>query len=172
VAHDLGRSSGQSLRPKLFRPHRDVRFSRDKTPYHIHLHMLWTLSTGEKTVAGQTPSLFFGVAPGYVRLGGGIMGFEKTALIRWRAAVDGEFGDEMQGMLDDLTVLGLVADAPELKRVPAPFDKEHIHAGLLRRKGLTVWRDLPAAQFGKPQAAMADLSEALQPLLKGLQQAL
>ena len=30
---------------------------------------------------------------------------------------------------------------PELKRVPAPFAKDHPHGDLLRRKGLTAWLD-------------------------------
>lgn len=43
VAHDLGPQTTQGLGVKLFRPYRNVRFSRDKTPYHTHLHMMWTL---------------------------------------------------------------------------------------------------------------------------------
>ncbi|MEO9779174.1 MAG: DUF2461 family protein [Sedimentitalea sp.] len=43
IAHDIGRDMGLTLTPKLFRPHRDVRFSNDKTPHHTHLHMLWSL---------------------------------------------------------------------------------------------------------------------------------
>ncbi|MEP3330424.1 DUF2461 family protein [Sedimentitalea sp.] len=43
IAHDLGRDTGLTLTPKLFHPHRDVRFSNDKTPHHTHLHMLWNL---------------------------------------------------------------------------------------------------------------------------------
>ena len=31
--------SGSTITTKLFRPHRDVRFSKDKTPYNTHLHM-------------------------------------------------------------------------------------------------------------------------------------
>jgi len=166
VARDIGRKSGQVLKPKLFRPHRDVRFSKDKTPYHTHLHLLWTVDAG----AGQNPGLFLGISPDYVRLGGGIMGFDKPGLTTWRKAVDGAFGDGLQGVLDDLARQDLTPQEPELKRVPAPYDKDHRHATLLRRKGMTVWRDLSEAQFNSPQAAMAELYEALQPLLKGLQQ--
>lgn len=41
IAQDVGRATGATLTPKLFRAHRDVRFSKDKTPYHTHLHLLW-----------------------------------------------------------------------------------------------------------------------------------
>lgn len=40
VAHDIGRKTGNPPKPKLFRPHRDVRFSKDKTPYTTYLHMM------------------------------------------------------------------------------------------------------------------------------------
>ena len=164
VAHDLGRRSEQNLIPKLFRPHRDVRFSKDKTPYHTHLHMLWTIGAG----TGQKPGLFLGISPGYVRLGGGIMGFDKPSLAGWRAAVDGPFGDSIQAILDDLASHGLMPEEPELKRVPPPYDKDHRHGGLLRRKGLAVWRDVPAVQFKNPQSALSDLFDTLQPMLEGL----
>jgi len=168
VAHDLGRKSGQALTTKLFRPNRDVRFSKDKTPYHTHLHMLWAIPGGKD----QNPGLFLGISPEYVRLGGGIMGFGKPALERWRRAVDTRFGDAFQTILDDLAAQGLTAQEPDLKRVPAPFDKNHAHAALLRRKGLTVWRDLPPSQFRSPQSALAETFTALQPMLERLQQVL
>ena len=166
VAHDIGRKAGQILTPKLFRPHRDVRFSKDKTPYHTHLHLLWAIEAGTT----QKPGLYFGISPDYVRLGGGIMGFDKPNLTTWREAVDGPFGDKIQTLLDDLARQDLIPEEPDLKRVPAPFDRDHRQASLLRRKGLTVWRDLEPSHFTAPQAAISDLFDALQPMLKGLQQ--
>ncbi|MBT8410855.1 MAG: DUF2461 domain-containing protein [Octadecabacter sp.] len=38
----LATLTGYAITPKLFRPHRDVRFSKNKTPYKTHLHMMWT----------------------------------------------------------------------------------------------------------------------------------
>lgn len=68
MAASLEKQSGQVPSTKLFRPHRDVRFSKDKTPYHLHLHMLWS-----------TPPVgyFFGIGRDYLSVGGGIMGFDK-----------------------------------------------------------------------------------------------
>jgi len=166
VAHDLGRLSGQTLTPKLFRPHRDLRFSKDKTPYHTHLHMLWMIGPNNR----QQPALFLGISPDYVKVGGGIMGFDKSALTDWRTAVDGRFGDNMRQTLDDLATAGLAPDLPELKRVPAPFDKDHRHTDLLRRKSLTLWRDVPPPQFATPQTAMSETFTALHPMLTLLQQ--
>jgi hypothetical protein len=41
-AEDLARLTGKPHVSKVFRIHRDVRFSKDKTPYNTHLHLLWS----------------------------------------------------------------------------------------------------------------------------------
>ncbi|MEM9551467.1 MAG: TIGR02453 family protein, partial [Pseudomonadota bacterium] len=134
IAADFARDHRETVKPKLFRPHRDVRFSKDKTPYHTHLHLLWQVVRD-----GAAPGYFFGIAPDYVRIGGGMMGFDKPALTAFRTAVDGTAGDALKSILATASQSGLEAGDPELKRVPAPFDADHPRADLLRRKGLTVW---------------------------------
>jgi uncharacterized protein (TIGR02453 family) len=57
---------------KLFRIHRDVRFSKDKTPYNTHLHLLWS-----RPGDAVTPAWFFGASPDYLTFGMGVMGLEK-----------------------------------------------------------------------------------------------
>ncbi|SHI76881.1 TIGR02453 family protein [Shimia gijangensis] len=133
ISADLEKMVGAPVSTKLFRPHRDVRFSKDKTPYHTHLHMLWT--------AGGI-GWFLGIAPGYVSVGAGVFGFDKNALIRWRDTVAGADGQAIANMISALTDKGTRLDPPELKRVPAPYDKTHPRGDLLRRKGLALWFDL------------------------------
>ena len=43
--------------------------------------------------------------------------------------------------MKSLSEEGALFPEPELKRVPAPFAKDHPHGDLLRRKGLTAWLD-------------------------------
>ncbi|MEP2534053.1 TIGR02453 family protein [Shimia sp.] len=140
VAASLEKQTGQVPGTKLFRPHRDVRFSKDKTPYHTHLHLLWT-----------TPPIgwFFGISGDYVTVGAGAMGFDKNALTAWRASVDGPAGGKITKTLSDLSAKGARISDPELKRVPAPYDKDHPNADLLRRKSLTAWFDLSDADIKK-----------------------
>ncbi|MEX0350238.1 MAG: TIGR02453 family protein [Paracoccaceae bacterium] len=156
---------GPGTETKLFRPHRDIRFSKDKTPYHTHLHMLWSLPSDSK----PRPALFFGIGLNYVSVGAGIMGFDKTALPVWRAAIDGDRGAALQAEIDKLTAGGLRVGEPELKRVPAPYDKDHPQGALLRRKALTVWHDLDEAEQSAPVAAIQATHQRLAPLLGQLQ---
>ncbi|TCL08963.1 uncharacterized protein (TIGR02453 family) [Shimia isoporae] len=133
IGADLERAIGAPPTPKLFRPQRDVRFSKDKTPYHLHLHMLWS-----------TPPVgwFLGIGRDYLSAGGGVMGFDKNGLTDWREAIDSPKGEELSEIIADLQSNGGRLDAPELKRVPAPFDKDHPRGELLKRKSITMWFDL------------------------------
>ncbi len=133
LSADLERLCDTKVTPKLFRPHRDVRFSKDKTPYHTHLHMLWALQSGPK------PAFFFGISPDDVTVGGGMMGFDKTQLTDWRAEID-QNGQSWADMIAPMLNDGWRQHDPDLKRVPAPFDKDHPQGDLLRRKSLTLWK--------------------------------
>ncbi|KAE9627588.1 TIGR02453 family protein [Parasedimentitalea maritima] len=163
---DLAKTTDVSVTSKLFRPHRDVRFSKDKTPYHTHLHMFWMLDGPVKT------AFFLGISPSYCRIGGGVMGFEKDQLTHWRAAVDGKAGGTISALMDKLSQDKFNAEDPELKRVPAPFAKDHPQASLLRRKSLSVWRDLPQTEWSQPLAALNTGFSKVSPLCKALSQML
>lgn len=125
--------TGKEMNHKLFRINRDIRFSKDKTPYNTHLHLLWSDGTG----AG----FFFGVSPEYVTAGAGVMGLAKEQLVTYRAQVDQD-GNALSKQIKSLTDQGYRLDPPDLKRVPAPYPKEHAHAELLKRKSLALWSDL------------------------------
>ena len=119
---------------KLFRIHRDIRFSKDKTPYNSHLHILFRRE-------GSQAGLFFGLQTGRLVLGAGMMGFNKAQLNAYRDAVAGPAGETLEAEIEALLKQGGRMNAPDLARVPKPFDKEHERGELLRRKALTIWRD-------------------------------
>ena len=112
VAASLEKQTGQVPTTKLFRPHRDVRFSKDKTPYHLHLHMLWS-----------TPPVgyFFGIGRDYLSVGGGMMGFDKDQMTHWHAAVDGPKGAQLSDAIADLKAQGARMDDPAPNTVHAPL---------------------------------------------------
>lgn len=138
IAEDIARASGDIVKPKVFRIHRDVRFSKDKTPYNTHLHMMWSpIDSG-----ALTPSWFFGMGSDYFILGLGLMGLQGDALTKYRAFVD-QHGADLQKAI---TAAGAqISDwgPPPLKRIPKPYDQEHPHGELLKRKALAVSVDMP-----------------------------
>ncbi|MBM7066867.1 TIGR02453 family protein [Actibacterium sp. 188UL27-1] len=141
IGSDLAKITGVPMSSKLFRVNRDVRFSKDKSPYNNHLHMIW-VPEGHKQ--GEVSGYFLGIAPDYVITGAGRMGFEKAALDTYRTAVAGPDGAGLASALAKVTAQGARLDDPHLKRVPAAFDKDHPRGDLLRRRGLVIWFDAAA----------------------------
>lgn len=68
----------------IFRMNRDIRFSKDKTPYKTHLD-LWFWEGGEK--GWETTGFFFRMFPDRLLLGAGMHTFGKPQLDAYRAAV-------------------------------------------------------------------------------------
>lgn len=150
------------VKPKLFRPHRDVRFSKDKTPYKTYLHMLWTPQTGGRA----DPAYFFGINTNSVTIGTGMMGFDKDLLADWRKMVDLD-GPRIGGIVDALKAQGFDHwGEPALKRVPKPWDADHPQADLLRRKSCVMTRPL-TDETPLKDALMAAFTQA-NPLTKML----
>ncbi|SEW23450.1 TIGR02453 family protein [Cognatiyoonia koreensis] len=129
--------SGLPVTGKLFRAHRDVRFSKDKTPFNTHLHMIWMA----KTEGLQDVAFFFGIGQDYVSAGGGIMSFEKPTLENWRLFVDQD-QKRILKIVERLKADQFTLREPALKRVPSGYDKDHPAGDLLRMKGCVASREL------------------------------
>lgn len=121
---------------RIFRPYRDIRFSRDKSPY--------------KTAIGAM------VGGGYVQLsadglaaGCGMWEMAPDQLERYREAVaDGRSGTRLTKLKADAETVGLqVMGHDELKTAPRGYPKDHPRIELLRYKGLVTWREWPAGAW-------------------------
>lgn len=130
--------------PKVFRIFRDVRFSKDKSPYKTHIGGYVPIDH-----AGTGPSL---PAPVYVHLGtdrfvaAGHYMMLPDQLVRYREAVlDDARGAELAAIVARLARKGFTVGSHDaLKKVPRGFDPAHPRADLLKRKGLIVaFPDLP-----------------------------
>ena len=142
----LSELSGQEMGGKIFRIHRDVRFSKDKTPHNTHVRMAFHPTATGKGACGAKPGFFLSLEPDVIITGAGSMEFPKETLAAYRAAVDGDAaGKALEKLLKPYCggKDGLRLEEPELKRVPAGFDPEHPRADLLRRKSLRVWQEEP-----------------------------
>lgn len=139
---ELEAITGQTMRARSFRIHRDVRFSKDKTPYHTHLHLgFYPADADEEHACGG--GFFFGIETDRLVLGAGTLAFREAVLTTYRTlAADPEEGARLAGLLSYLTREGFRLGEIELKRTPPPFSQDHPHAELLRRKSLTALRDL------------------------------
>jgi uncharacterized protein (TIGR02453 family) len=145
---------------RIFRPYRDVRFSKDKSPY--------------KTAIGAT------IGDGYVHLdarglaaGAGMWEMASDQLDRYRAAVDdGKKGAQLERIIAEARTHELdVMSREELKTAPRGYPKDHPRVELLRRKGLATWREWPAGAWlgtRKAQDRLVEFFERSKPLVAWL----
>ena len=116
---------------KLFRPYRDVRFARDKTPYKTHQGAFID-------VAPATGWYVQVSAPG-VRVGAGFYEASSERIGRLRTAIDDDRrGKQLERLLADLTTAGWEVGGDRLKTSPRGYDAGHPRIELLRHKSLTV----------------------------------
>ena len=118
---------------KVFRPYRDVRFAKDKTPYKTH--------QGAFVPVGPATGWYVEVSARGVRTGAGYYEASSPRLAAIRAAIDDERrGRELERLLADLAAGGWDVAGERLKTTPRGYSADHPRIGLLRHKSMTVGR--------------------------------
>lgn len=132
---------------KIYRIYRDVRFSKDKTPYNPRFAV--SFSRLGKQLRG---SYYLQIKPGENLLGGGFWQPEKDDLYRLRKEIEQD-STEFREILEDETFVkyfGGKFEGDELKSAPRGFDKEHKNIDLLRKKGFVATRNFTDAEVLAP----------------------
>lgn len=119
----------------LFRIYRDVRFSKDKSPYKTHVGLHFRHEAGRDA---YTPGFYLHLEPGACFVGVGLWRPDNPTLrpirdlmatdpARWRRAVGGKaFKDRFQ------------VTGESLKRVPRGYDPDHPLVEVLKLKDVTA----------------------------------
>ena len=136
IGAGLARLTGRSQKPKVFRINRDLRFSKDKTPYNTHIHFVWS-----DIDEPRAPMWFWGLDTKGFAQGVGVFGFDKPGLETFRDYVAGGDGALLDEALHQLAEQGVRHSEPALKRVPSGFPPDHPREKLLRMKGISGWVD-------------------------------
>ncbi len=147
---------------RLYRMNRDLRFTKDKSPYKVQQGAISEAAGGDYYLHVDGAGLL--VAAGAYQL-------EPDQLERYRAAVDdARKGRALERILADLeqheveTGMGM----PALKTAPRGYPKDHPRVGLLRRKGLVGSRRLTGAALGdgdRVRDFVVETFSACQPLV-------
>ena len=157
-----------------FRIYRDVRFSKDKSPYKSNVGASFPyvdrtpggepIPTGDRRGGG-----YFHLAPGEIYLGGGMWHPEPGPLAAWRTLV-AEQPERVHEAIDDpgfTSRFGQV-NGDRLKRPPAGYSADHPEIDLLTLKDVTFGRRLSddeAFSSRLPDVIADDLAAAV-PLLR------
>jgi uncharacterized protein (TIGR02453 family) len=140
--------------PGLLRIYRDLRFSRDRTPYKTHIAGLIRLA-GDPIAEAGNAVLYLQLGPEEEIAGAGCYHFDAARVPRWRQAVVGAPGQELLQIIARLRRKGYQAGGYELyARVPKGFAPDHPRAELLKYKGLVCrFPAIPAGLLYQPAFA-------------------
>jgi len=132
----IGYDAQTSGRGSIHRIYRDIRFSKDKTPYKTNLGInFWV---GERKRGSVTPGFWFHLDKDGARIYSGMYEFSTEELRAFRTAVaDAKQGLELTKKIAALEKNeGFTTGGEGYKRVPAGFDPNHKRADLLRYDSL------------------------------------
>jgi uncharacterized protein (TIGR02453 family) len=139
---DLGEAVDEQFRPlRVYRPNRDVRFSKDKSPYKTNIGALGETQGGCMLYAHLDADGMFAASGQYM--------MSKDQLDRYRRGVDADqTGKALEKIVGGLTKAGFAVShggEEPLKNAPRGFAPDHPRIGLLRWKGIiATWT------FGAP----------------------
>ncbi|HTZ26393.1 MAG TPA: DUF2461 domain-containing protein [Streptosporangiaceae bacterium] len=127
---------------KIFRPYRDVRFSKDKSPYKTNISAV--IGDGYLQLSAQ------GLAAG-----SGMYMMAPDQLDRYRQAVaSDETGAELEQVIAGVEGHEVAVHGHDvLKTAPRGYPADHPRIALLRYKGVVAWKEWPAGPWlGTPAA--------------------
>ena len=123
----------------LFRPHRDVRFSKDKSPYKDH--------QGAFVEREDAVGYYLQIAGTGLMVAGGWYSPQGAQVGRYRDAVDGPHGAALVKAVAAAEKAGLTVEGDVMKTRPRGVDPDHPQLDLLRHRSLVVTRHWPPAAW-------------------------
>lgn len=129
LAEELAAEFGE---PRIFRPYRDIRFSKDKSPYKT--------SIGTRIGSGYVQLSAKGLAAG-----DGMYHMTPGQLDRYRRSVaHDDAGGELERIIAALEARDIgIAGHDAVKTAPRGYPADHPRIRLLRYKGLIAWKEWP-----------------------------
>ncbi len=126
-----------SGKASLFRIYKDVRFSKDKTPYNTHWNGGFKRAT--KKLRG---GYYFHIQPGKTFIAGGFWGPSTADMQRIRQDIAANY-EYLQKILADKTLIKTFSkmEGEQLISAPRGYDKDHAAIELLRYKQFLLKHD-------------------------------
>jgi uncharacterized protein (TIGR02453 family) len=144
---------------KLFRPYRDVRFAKDKTPYKVN-------------AAAAVEGRYVSLSADGLFLGGGYYRPAPDQLDRLRRAIaDDVQGAALERAVAAVAATGLEVGGEQLSRAPRGYPADHPRIELLKRKSLVAsrhWEPEPWLHTPETLTRVRTVWRGLTPLLDWL----
>jgi len=163
---------GGDPKRSMFRINRDIRFSKDKSPYKTNAgcwfhHRSASRKVGSEAAEGSA-GFYFHLQPGKSFIGAGVWMPPRPQLNKLRSAI-AEKPEGFVRMVQSLPKrFGGVSDEGALKRMPRGYSEDHPAAKWLKYQSFTSGRSLTDAQVtsAKLPALLEREYEAMLPLVR------
>ena len=162
-------------RRSMFRIHRDIRFSSDKSPYKTNAGCWFYHGAGSSKVGreahGGGAGFYFHLQPGASFMAGGCWRPPRPALQQFRAAIDRDpRGFERVASSAPVKRMGGLNESDILKRTPRGYPDHHPAARRLRLESFTVGGPLTDAQVtgSRLTTILEDRFKSILPLVRWL----
>jgi len=122
-----------TAKTSIFRIYRDIRFSKDKTPYKLHASAL--ISTTSKKDYSNPRGLYLEINPEAIRVYGGFYQTDKTQLINIRRAIASQ-PEKFEALITEKSFVkkfGTI-QGEQHKRIPKEFKEAHAIQPLIANK--------------------------------------
>ena len=170
---------GGDVKRSMFRINRDIRFSKDKSPYKTHAacwfhHLGATRGVGQDAAEGSA-GFYFHLEPGNrSMIGAGLWMPPRPQLNRLRLEISEKHRDFDRMARGIPKRFGGLDDEGALKRMPRGYADDHPAAEWLRYQSFTTGRTLRDTDVTstKLPSLLAKEYEAMLPLVRWLNQAL
>lgn len=168
-----------SPKKSMFRIYRDVRFSKDKSPYKTHAAAWFYHRDGGSSVGSEAAhggaGFYFHIAPEGTFMGGGIWMPPRPVLNRIRQNI----ADDHEGFEDIILSkefkknFGELEKESVLTRPPRGFAPDHPAGDWLRYQSFTAGRELSKEDYESPKlpAILAKYYASMTPFIRWLNEA-
>jgi uncharacterized protein (TIGR02453 family) len=133
--------------PKVFRPHRDVRFSPDKSPYKTHQGAFCAMAEGV--------GYYLQIDADGLYTAGGFYAHSRDQTARYRAAVDDDAtGRQLEKIMKTLVRQGFTPGGDRVRTRPRGCPADHPRLELMRHESLTAGHRHPPTEELSTRAAL------------------
>jgi uncharacterized protein (TIGR02453 family) len=147
----------------VFRPYRDVRFSKSKIPYKDH--------QGGFVEVGDAVGFYVQLSADGLMAAGGWYSAQGQQVQRYRDVVDGPAGAELERVVAQAEASGLEVGGDVLATRPRGTPPDHPRLQLLRHRSLVLsqtWEPAPWVHTAKAANKVRDAWRAMSPLVEWL----
>lgn len=166
LLHAVDPAVSPDLDPKkcVMRIYRDIRFSKDKTPYKTNFGISFP-TTGVKLGGAE---YYLQIQPGNSFIAGGYWMPEAPTLKAIRQEIDYN-GNDLKTIIDDkefIALFGNFREQEKLKSLPRDYSPDNEHIELIKLKSFVAWHQFKDAELLKPAIAekIAEICSKIYPL--------